>query len=195
MSENAPDRRVRRTQTALAEALLALLQRHDWDAISVQMICDRADVARASFYAHFGNKAVLMDHLFAVNTGELRSMIRAAPRMPNDVVTLRWLAEHIAEGRAFHRKTLQSASGQLLLSRFKISVAEILTEELLSLNPDADATALDFAMGGAFAVISDWALRGGPESTAQITAKVTRLTWRALGRDLDAAGELTVPAR
>ena len=181
MSEISIDRRVRRTQGSLAAGLLHLMSRHDWDAISVQMICDQADVARASFYAHYPNKAALLDHLFDLNTGDVRAMIRSAPRQTGAIVTLGWLVDHIAEGREFHRKTLQSGNGQLMLTRFKASVASLLAEELATQVPSPDPAALAFALGGSFALISDWALKGGAETAGEMTARVTALTWRVLG--------------
>ena len=59
----ATDRRSLRSRRLLWEALLALLQKDDWAEISVQMICDRADVARSTFYAHFQTKQDLLEHL------------------------------------------------------------------------------------------------------------------------------------
>ncbi len=53
---DTPDRRSLRSRRLLSEALLGLLQDHDWADISVQMICGRADVARSTFYAHFQTK-------------------------------------------------------------------------------------------------------------------------------------------
>jgi AcrR family transcriptional regulator len=52
------DRRVRRTQRLLREALLALIQEKGFEALSVQEIIDRTNVGRATFYAHFDNKEV-----------------------------------------------------------------------------------------------------------------------------------------
>jgi len=181
MSEISTDRRVRRTQGSLAADLLHLLSHHDWDAISVQLICDQADVARASFYAHYPNKAALLDFLFDLNIGDVRAMIHSAPRQTGVIVTLGWLVDHIAEGREFHRKTLQSGNGQMMLTRFKTSVASLLAEELATQVPPPDPAILAFTLGGSFALISDWALKGGAETAGEMTARVTALTWRVLG--------------
>ncbi len=48
LSENAiPDRRTLRTRQALEHALIALLQEKRYDSITVQDICDRANVGRS----------------------------------------------------------------------------------------------------------------------------------------------------
>lgn len=54
------DRRVERTITALRDALMALIVEKGYDAISIQDITDRANVARATFYLHFKDKDDLM---------------------------------------------------------------------------------------------------------------------------------------
>jgi AcrR family transcriptional regulator len=64
LSENtAPDRRTQRTRQALSHALIALIQDKRYDAITVQDICDRANVGRSTFYAHYQDK----DDLLASN--------------------------------------------------------------------------------------------------------------------------------
>lgn len=50
------DPRVARTTHALGRALIELIQERDFDGITVQHILDRADVGRATFYAHYRNK-------------------------------------------------------------------------------------------------------------------------------------------
>lgn len=54
------DRRVQRTQQLLREALFALIQEKGFEKLSVQDIIDRANVGRATFYAHFDNKEDLL---------------------------------------------------------------------------------------------------------------------------------------
>jgi AcrR family transcriptional regulator len=54
------DRRIERTITALRDALMQLIVEKGYDAISIQDITDRANVARATFYLHFRDKDDLM---------------------------------------------------------------------------------------------------------------------------------------
>jgi AcrR family transcriptional regulator len=58
------DRRVRRTQRALKEAFLELVLERGYDKVSIEDITERADVARATFYAHFQNKESLLASVF-----------------------------------------------------------------------------------------------------------------------------------
>jgi AcrR family transcriptional regulator len=60
---NDSDRRVKRTRKVLQDAFLALMAEKSFQTISVQDIADRADVNRATFYAHFVDKYALLDHV------------------------------------------------------------------------------------------------------------------------------------
>jgi AcrR family transcriptional regulator len=65
LSDNpAPDRRTQRTRQALSHALIALIQEKRYDAITVQDICDRANVGRSTFYAHYQDKDDLLTSNF-----------------------------------------------------------------------------------------------------------------------------------
>ena len=54
------DRRVQRTRQLLQDALRALILEKGYDAITVQDVIDRANVGRATFYAHFQDKEELL---------------------------------------------------------------------------------------------------------------------------------------
>ncbi len=56
------DPRVKRTRRLLRQAFTELLAAKDFDAITVQDITDRAEVNRATFYAHFEDKFALLDY-------------------------------------------------------------------------------------------------------------------------------------
>jgi AcrR family transcriptional regulator len=64
MDPNKHDRRSRRTQQALVEALLALLAAKNYDEISINDIVERANVGRSTFYAHYQDKDDLLRHGF-----------------------------------------------------------------------------------------------------------------------------------
>jgi AcrR family transcriptional regulator len=70
----AIDRRVVRTRTALADALVALIRRKDYDRITVEDILAEANVGRATFYAHFTSK----DDLLRRSLDRLRALLVAA---------------------------------------------------------------------------------------------------------------------
>ena len=54
--EKKTDLRVYKTRKALYTAFLELLEEKDFDSITVNLLCDRAMVRRATFYNHFTDK-------------------------------------------------------------------------------------------------------------------------------------------
>lgn len=60
MDKKLSDRRSQRTQQSLMEALLSLLNEKHYDEILINEICERANVGRSTFYAHFQTKDDLL---------------------------------------------------------------------------------------------------------------------------------------
>lgn len=76
MAVRKHDRRVQRTQQLLRDALLSLIREKGFEALSVQDIIDRANVGRATFYAHFENK----EHLLVSGLEDFRTSIKEHQR-------------------------------------------------------------------------------------------------------------------
>jgi len=60
--EEKLDPRVRRTRALILSSFEALLAEKRFDAISVQDVTGRAQINRATFYAHFNDKYALLDY-------------------------------------------------------------------------------------------------------------------------------------
>lgn len=63
-AEVAPDRRMRkkqRTRREIYDAAIELFARHGYEPVTIEMICDAADVGRSTFFLHFPAKAALLD--------------------------------------------------------------------------------------------------------------------------------------
>ena len=57
------DRRITRSKRALRGALIALIEERGLDAITVNDLCERADLNRGTFYNHFHDKENLLTAL------------------------------------------------------------------------------------------------------------------------------------
>ena len=169
MSEAATeDRRVRRTRKALWTALLELLHEHSWDDINIRMICDRADVARSSFYVHFRNKSALLDFGFAGTVQELEGMIEQNTMSNGPLGTLDWLVDHIASDTRFFQNVFQTASNYAVFRRFSETLKLVLHTELKARNHIADTIAVTYLVGGSFAIIQEWIAQGQNTSSAEL---------------------------
>jgi AcrR family transcriptional regulator len=73
------DRRVKRTQRLLAEALISLTLEKGYDAVSIRDITDRADVAYATFFRHYDDKDALLDEVVDVILGDMSLLLQSGP--------------------------------------------------------------------------------------------------------------------
>ena len=88
------DRRVQRTRQLLQDALIAMVIEKGYDAVTIQDIIDRANVGRATFYAHFADKQTLLTSRLEDLRGLLTERRRQAPGAADD------RGERKARGRA-----------------------------------------------------------------------------------------------
>ena len=76
------DRRQRKSRAALEQALLQLIATKPYESITIEDVTEAADVARATFYAHFKDKAALLRSANQQLIGELAA--RAGELAPRD---------------------------------------------------------------------------------------------------------------
>jgi AcrR family transcriptional regulator len=120
LSENAapdrralPDRRAQRTRQTLSHALVALIQEKRYDAITVQDICDRANVGRSTFYAHYQDK----DDLLASNFSDVMKNLSQpfAERDGQLIFPLAPLFEHTKSHQELYKALLWGGGIEVLM--------------------------------------------------------------------------------
>jgi AcrR family transcriptional regulator len=110
------DRRVKRTQRLLAEALLALTLEKGYEAVTIRDITDRADVGYATFFRHYPDKDALLQEVAEVVMGELMALLPPAPEA-DPAVSGTLLFRYIRTHEAVCRVLLGSKGSPQLLSR------------------------------------------------------------------------------
>lgn len=129
-----PDRRVQRTLALLRDALMELIQEKGYDAITVQDITDRANVARTTFYLHFKDKDELLFEGMRVIYDEL---VERELRVARDS-TLGFLDiaspsdfEHVAEHAAFYRVMLSERGSMAFTVRVLDYLASVCLTDIM----------------------------------------------------------------
>ena len=74
------DRRIRRTQKLLKEALVALTLERGYEDLTIQDITDRADIGYRTFFRHYADKDALLKAVLASIQMELRELMALPPR-------------------------------------------------------------------------------------------------------------------
>lgn len=155
MSGKAPDRRLAKTRSALAQALFMQMQRQPWDDISIASLCAEANVARSSFYAHFATKIELLDHVIS------RQMPNGAETASTDgrgpARLIEWLLDHATQNRALFQRVAVSSDAQAVMARFRRALADRLRADLAAQGIPVTDTVVAFILGGVFEALLDWA--------------------------------------
>ena len=120
------DRRQRRTREAIFDAFTQLLSQKDFGQITVGEIIDRADVGRATFYAHFETKDYLLKefcqelfcHIFDTENGENHGHRHIFECDSSDSVFLH-LFQHLQKNDNNILTLLSSQNNELFLKYFK----------------------------------------------------------------------------
>ena len=89
MSEKREDRRIRHTKRAIKNAFFELMDEKPVDKISVTELCERADINRSSFYAHYVDYPAFLDELeceIAEKNIELFADLYMRPDYPEVIV-------------------------------------------------------------------------------------------------------------
>jgi AcrR family transcriptional regulator len=177
------DRRVRQTRAALLSALPALMMERGYERITIQNLLDRADVGRATFYAHFDSK----DDLLAGSVANLRTWLVQAWRTEPDQrlgFTLP-LFQHLASHRAIYEKSIAPASEMSVERHIRQMLDGLVREDLANRRGQgAQAAAVELAVhyviGALWSIIVWWVESGMRLPPAEINAIFQRLAFPGL---------------
>ena len=120
------DRRVKRTQRLLQDALVSLTLEKGFDTVTIRDITERADVGYATFFRHFSDKESLLADVLESMRMEFQNLL-----MPHSIVTNpdrmgALLFEYVAQNADLCRVLLDSIDTMVLLK----PVQEIGVQEL-----------------------------------------------------------------
>jgi AcrR family transcriptional regulator len=127
------DRRIRRTQKSLHDALISLVLEKNYDSITIQEILDRADVGRATFYSHFKSK----DELLISGAHNLRNTLNSAVQgkrsssQSREVIIAfsRAMFEHASEYREVYHALLHTQGWPVFRQHLEGILDEIIRRE------------------------------------------------------------------
>lgn len=152
------DRRVLRTKRTLRDALIALIQERGFDQITVQDVCDRADIGRSTFYTHFADKEELLSGGF----DDLKAALQAQGTTQGRALGfVAGLIEHADEQRRLFRAVVGKRSSHAVQVRFRQLLIELVEEDLSGVagpGPVRDGTARYLA--GALLELLAWWVDG-----------------------------------
>ena len=161
------DRRVQRTQQQLRGALISLIREKGFEELTVQDIIDRANVGRATFYAHFDNK----DDLLVSGLEELRASLKdrqrvaLARRATVDQKLFAFSHEifaHTNEHRDLFRAMAGKESGAIIQRLWHKILVDLVRQDVKAILPRDDDTSIpaealvQFLVGALFGLLMWW---------------------------------------
>src|SRR6266851_174281 len=163
--EGGMDRRSARTRRALHEALISLILRKGYDAITVQEIIDQADIGRATFYAHYRGKEDLLRGGFDALRAELKAargtaLSKRGAGQDGPLAFSLAMFEHACAYRDVYRAMVGGRGGIVAIHEIRRVLSEMVKEELSAFQDDGAVSrelALHFVVS-TFLTVLTWCL-------------------------------------
>jgi AcrR family transcriptional regulator len=177
MARETIDRRVARTREMLHQALMSLLLKTRYRAITIKDVCHAANVGRSTFYAHYTSK----DDLKRCGLESMRRTLvdrqRDAVATSEEIRNRRWrfslsMFEHARDHIYLYGALARAGLGAAVLGTIRQIVSDLVRDELAETadKNSADVMAREFIIQyvvGAYMAVMTWWLEGGAKLPPQ----------------------------
>ena len=137
MAKTPIDRRVARSREMLHQAMLSLIIEKGYEEITVEDICERANVGRSTFYAHFTSKDDLkrrgLEHLRRELIEQQRKASSLADTNVRGLAFTLTMFEHARDHIHLYRALVGSRGGAIALTTIRQTLCEIVRGELVEI--------------------------------------------------------------
>ena len=169
------DRRQRKSREAILGAFVELLSKKKYEKITVGEIIERADVGRATFYAHFEAKDLLLKalseelfcHIFDTSSGDVsghRHIFDCDSHAPVFLHLLR----HIESNDHNILKLLSSENNGIFFKYFKDNLKELIAKSIpLRESDEIPASFRQNHLAASFVEAVIWWIEGGMRESAE----------------------------
>jgi len=177
-AKNAMDRRVPRTRAMLQHALMFLIQKKGYEAITIKDICDAANVGRSTFYAHYTSKddlkrSGLDDHLRSLLVDRQRDVLATAGDIrARSLGFSLTMFEHARDHLNLYRALVGGRGGAVVLGSIRQILSDLVRAELAATvdKKSEDVIPRELVVQyvvGAYMAVLTWWLDGGAKLPAQ----------------------------
>jgi AcrR family transcriptional regulator len=183
-AKHVMDRRIPRTRAMLQHALTSLILKKGYEAITIQDICDAANVGRSTFYAHYTSKDNLKRSGFEHLRKELVDRQRDAQAAPGDVKDRSLgfsltMFEHARDHLDLYRALVGGRGGAVSLGQIRKMLSDLVRNEFAApAKNSADIPrelAVQYVVGAYMSVLTWWLDGGAKLPPKRIDAMFRRL--------------------
>lgn len=156
------DALVMNTRKILLDSFYELIQDHDVDGVTVQMILDRSGVSRATFYRHYRDKYDLMNAFYRSHiTSTLDGINHGVPwhEVHAEIV------QHVYQNQKYYRRAFKTEGAESFSAFLEQFAYDYYASKLRQANggeevDDENRVALEILCGGHVATLKKWVSRG-----------------------------------
>jgi AcrR family transcriptional regulator len=183
------DRRAVRTRRSLHNAVMSLILRKGYEAITVQDIIDEADVGRSTFYAHYTGKEDLLRSGFQTLRAELMEAQRTARAnihgsQDESLGFSLAMFEHAAGYTDVYRALVGGRGGAVAVNEIRRILADIVKQELSGDRHDETVPQeirIQFVVSAFLTVLTWWLERRPRLTPSQVDTIFRRLVLKGIG--------------
>ncbi|MBN9270895.1 TetR/AcrR family transcriptional regulator [Mesorhizobium sp. 65-26] len=187
MAERTIDRRIARTRATLQHALISLIPKKGYEAITVEDICDVANVGRSTFYAHCTGKDDLKrrgldEHLRALLSARQKEALAAqGDGRARSLAFSLLLFEHARDHLELYRALAGGRGGEVSLGSIREILSDLVRAELaVTAAKNLPGAAprefvVQYVVGAYMAVLTWWLDRGAKPPPAEVDRMFRRL--------------------
>lgn len=186
MKSEKIDRRIKYTKMLLKDSLVELMREHTISKISVKMLCEKADINRSTFYAHYTDQFDLLSKLEQEVIAEFKKQIEKHEFQDHNAETVQGLNDilmYISQNADLFT-VLLSENGDPNFQREIMILAQQKTIAERYNNRCLDDRKLEylqsFVIAGALIIIQKWLQDGMIESTETIADFISRLLYKGM---------------
>ena len=183
MNEKLDDRRVRKTKTAIKDALVELMQKQHISGISIRAICEEADINRSTFYAHYADQYDLLAQIENELMEKLKQHLEEQDYSDNRPISdqvLTSILEYLRENAQLFR-ILLSENSDFHFQQDIMELAAIVTSRTtIAKDKSIQAYLNDFGLSGCISVIKRWLDSGMHESPATLADFIVTVVYRGM---------------
>lgn len=182
MKGNRDDRRVKYTKMVLKESFIELLEKKDISQITIKEICEKADINRATFYAHYNDQYDLLRKIENELIDNINAYISEFDQINNNVnvvLITEKIFEYLKENARIYKLLLSEQGDFSFQKKLMMLVYDKIITEITDNNnitkEDAEYV-YSFTITGIIGIVQKWFnddMKKSPRFMAEIVVKLT----------------------
>lgn len=177
------DRRIKYTKILLKDALVELMQTQHISGISIKALCERADVNRSTFYAHYTDQYDLLHQLEQEVLENLKRYLEKPVldnNLPISTQVLTLILEYLKDDAALFRALL-SENCDIAIQKDIMELAQVVAYPIdAKMDDKLVAYIKEYGITGCISIVKKWLQEGTQEPPEVLSELMMQMTYYGL---------------